>query len=145
MLKVLLHGTSAIAVILVASGCANTAQQQAGTLHVVEPGDNTMSCDNLKTSIAQVDNTITQLQNTQRDQVMGNAMADTASTNAVSSAYAGPQSEIFGPLQTALASVSSAQRQHDTTKLAENLASAKGRRDHLTNIHNQRCSQNKPA
>ncbi len=99
-----------------------------------------MSCEKLKTSIAEVDEKVEQLHAVTRDQATNNSVATTATATTADMSFAGTPGQLFGPLQTALTGVSSVQREYDTGRLTENLVSAKERRKHLTDIYNQRCS-----
>jgi len=136
----LVHAGVGVAVVLLGAACSNGPQPQMQAIRVVEPGDTKLSCPDLKSNIALMDGKIAELQKATRDSTVNNAVASSASSVVVSNSYNGAYGEVFGPLQSMLASADSAQRGYDTGQLHDDLTAAKNRRDYLTDMYNKRCS-----
>jgi len=108
-------------------------------INVVEPGDSTLSCEELKAAIDAATYNVNRLSQARND-AQSKAGTDTALSGlAVTSSYAGRFSNLFGPITQALASKQSSNDQQAFQMISENLSRADQRRTYLVGIHNQRC------
>jgi hypothetical protein len=110
-----------------------------GPINVVEPGDTTMSCEELKVAIDVAGENVNALTQA-RSAAQGRAGTNAAISGfAVTNSYNGAYSNFFGPLTQALASKQASNDQLSFQTISENLSNATQRRTYLVGIHNQRC------
>ena len=122
------------------AGPSSTEEAAAiGHINVSEPGDSTLSCEELKLAVADMDGKVETLQaalsEEQADQAYNSAMIDMS----VANAYQGIYGNTFGSMQSALGNSAKAIDQQELAQLNVKFQNAQQRRDNLTQTYNQRC------
>lgn len=140
---------SAFRIVIVASmvaalgACSTTGGGKSGSRaivrSVVEPGDTTMSCSELDSEIRKVASIVKSMGSNLHDLERKSSWTSSLSSFVVNNSYSNSYGSSFGPLQSMFADIGRTQSQQDIAHSRQNLATAKGRKDHLTSIYNQRC------
>jgi hypothetical protein len=123
------------------AGCAATggSAEEHSRINMVEPGDTTMSCDDLKKAIADMELSVEHLQADYTSAQTAETMTEAATSYSTPSAYQGQYSALFGSIDSVMKAMNRSHSHSKVEEVGELLQNAKSRREHLVGIYNQRC------
>jgi hypothetical protein len=123
------------------AGCAASggSVEDHSHINIVEPGDTTMSCDDLKKAIADMELAVDHLQADYTSAQTAETMTEAATSYSTPGAYQGQYSALFGSIDSVMKAMNRSHSHSNVEKAAELLGNAKARRESLAGIYNQRC------
>jgi hypothetical protein len=123
------------------AGCAATggSVDDHPSINIVEPGDTTMSCDDLKKTIADMELAVEHLQADYTSAQTAETMTEAVTSYSTPSAYQGQYGALFGSIDSVMKAMNRSHSHSAVEQAGEMLRNARARREHLVSTYNQRC------